>query len=410
MKNGAHSYRIIIIGLSISFFILCNTSCKLYEIISAQEKVGEYLPDTFRVELLLHIDDKGYFCIPVTINDQNDMDFIIDTQAICLGKEDEFAALGAKYQGLFPLYSKNAFGQKQKYSLYSFDSFKIHSLSFNTPFLKAVNKDNYLYSIMHKNILGVNVLKHLFWKFSIDEKKSILFSNKDADMIEKETDGFIKIERGLSSKINLTLGDDGKKGDFLFDLGFHGEIEIDKKIFHHYSNTIPYRKILIARTEQINDTVYLFENLKVKFENFVIDDCQFIYREKVNKNLIGTRLMHRFNFILAYTDNFKNLSSQYDLYIKPVREFNEIRATPYISQSGIHADCLEGAFIVSRIELGSDADMAGLQLWDRILSINDESMDLYSKEEVFSFIDTKERMKLTIERKNKNINLFIGDF
>jgi hypothetical protein len=36
--------------------------------ISHQEKVGEYLPDTFRVELPLDIDHEGYFCVTSQIN------------------------------------------------------------------------------------------------------------------------------------------------------------------------------------------------------------------------------------------------------------------------------------------------------------------------------------------------------
>jgi hypothetical protein len=240
--------------------------------------VGEYLPDTFRVELPLDIDHEGYFCVTSQINHQDDMNFIIDTKAYCLAKEDELIALNANYWGRFPLATTNAIGQKSKLPLYSFNSFNIGSLSFKEPFFKGIPPDNYIYNIMYKKIVGVNVLNNLFWKFSIDDGQMILFSKKDTGLLRKEVTGFYKIENGLRNhKIRLSFLQNQRQDKFIFDLGFRGEIEINKKSFNRLSKQLPHRKFLITQTSTQNDTAYVFDGVDVLWNGILIPDCQVIH-------------------------------------------------------------------------------------------------------------------------------------
>jgi hypothetical protein len=371
---------------------------------SHQVKVGEYLPDTFRVELPLDIDHEGYFCITSQINEQYD-NFIIDTKAYCLAKEDELIALNANYRGIFPLASTNAVGQKSKLPLYYFNSFNIGSLSFKEPFFEGIPPDNYIYDIMYKKILGVNVLNKLFWKFSIDDKQMVLFSKKDTGLLKQEVTGFYKIENGLRNhKIILSFLNDQLQDKFIFDLGFRGEIEINNKSFNRLSKQLPYRKFLITQTTTQNDTAYVFDGVDILWNGILISGCQVTHRKNVNRNLIGARLMHRFNFVLAY-EEMTGLKPKEHLYIQPVKNFHQIKSRPYAPAFGFNAWEVRDDLIISHIETGGMAETAGLKLRDKILCIDNRRFDIkaegYKEEDFLTYLADKSQIEIQIERNNE---------
>jgi len=389
--------------LLVAIYFLYNV-CK---IIIHQEKVGKSLPNKFRIEYPLVIDHKGYFSITGQINHSNNMEFIIDTKATCLAKEDDIENLNANYNGKFPIALKNAYGQKQKLSLYYFDNFALPPLSFDKPVFYSIPKSNHLYDMMYKNVLGVNILKHLFWKFSIDENKIILFSSKDTLLRKKETDEFIKIKDGLR-KNNLTISIHAfdKQKNFTLDLGFLGEISINNECFKLLSKEFSYQKILTARASTI-DTTYVFENVGIKFDQFFVPNCQITYIPKINQNLIGARFMYRFNFILGY-DYYNGKKSHDDLYIKPIENFQNFNSMPYVSSFGFSINKLNNNFVISNIKIGSIAELANLKIGDKIgcidsgnFKINDSTVN----KDLFLYLATKKSCKLSIERDLKKITI-----
>jgi hypothetical protein len=316
----------------------------------------------------------------------------------------------------------NAYGQKNKEALYFFDSFEIQSLSFGKPLFKGIAKENAIHDILSSNnvcILGNNILSLLCWKFSIDEKKMVLFSNKDTALITKETEGYTKIENGIGDKISLTFPPLQRSCKFHLDLGDNGEIEIDKKTFTLLSKQFPFKKIIAVQTKTISDTVYVFENIAIRWNDFLVPDCQLIHRPFANLSLIGTKFIQRFNFVLAYGQaesktRKHGIGKDEDLYIKPVADFHTIKSTPYISSLGFSMGKLNGKLIVSDIEIGSMAALSGLQIRDEVLSLDNGAYDLdvenYSHEQFIAYIAGKENVIVKVKRDGDNIEVPINKF
>ena len=393
--------------ISLLLILVTYFSCNMYKIISHEGKVDEYLPETFRMETPLIVDHKGYFCITAQVNSSYNMEFIIDTKATCLAKKDDIEKLNANYYGKFPIALENAYGQKQKLALYSFDKFEIQSLTFNEPLFYCVPKTNYLYDMMYKNVLGINILKHLFWKFSMDDNKVILFSSKDTILQKKETEGFIKIENGLrQNNIMLSLPNLEKQKNFTLDLGFLGEISIDKKCFEQLSKQLPYQRILTARASTI-DTTYVFEKTEIKLDNISIPNCQIVYIPKMNKNLIGAKFMYRFNFILGY-DYYTSKISHDDLYLKPIESFYDFKSTPYVSNFGFSIDKKENNIIILNMEIGSIAEQVNLKIGDKVLCV--DSIDFrigneISNKDLLLYVSDKKHIIMNVERDGKELFL-----
>jgi hypothetical protein len=396
-------------------------SCGIYDSFKYtfyNNKIGENLPDTFRTELPLLI-SHDHFYIQGKINHQQDMEFIIDTKATSLVMEDDLEKYKAGYWGSSPISSANAYGQKQKNSFYFFDSFEIDSISFGKPLFKKIPPTNHIYNIMKKrkkSILGTNILYLLCWKFSMDENKMILFSNKDTALIRKETEGYIQIKDGGRDKMNLFFFPVQEVCQFYLDLGYNGEIEIDKNVFNLLSRQFPFKKILAVRTMTLNDTIYVFENLDIQWNGISISNCQAIYVPTSNLNLVGAKFMQRFNFVLDYSDRKTNVNghgikSIRDLYILPAKNFHSIQSTPYISDFGFSIGSITEELIVSDIEIGGLAENAGMKLRDKLLSIDNGTFDIDQEDRHKNFIAYlagKKQVTVQIEREGEVFDIKIA--
>jgi hypothetical protein len=399
---------LFILIFCIGCIVIIPFSCRLYKIAQSYVTVDKNLPDTFRIELPLQIDHKGYFCITARINHQQDVDFIIDTQAGCLAKKDDLENLNADYRGLSPFPTRNIYGRSQRLPLYSFDGFEIHSLSFEKPLFTGIDKMNNLYDIMYRNILGTNILSNLFWKFSVDEGKMILFREKDTALIEKEVEGYTKIERGLFElkDVIIPFSPVHEQENFLFDLGYRGEIGIDKKIYAHLSKQISHKKILTIRGSCI-DSTYVFEGVNIQWNGITVPNCQLIHSPLINRNLIGVQLMHRFNFVLAY-DDYMKARTQRHLYINPVKNFQNLKSVPYISSFGFNIKELRKEWIVSGLEVGGLAELSGLKINDRIIRIDNGAFNLENNNnDLIMYLADKKQVTVQIEREGEVFDIKI---
>jgi hypothetical protein len=166
---------------------------------------------------------------------------------------------------------------------------------FGKTLFNEVLSTDYIYSWLDeigKNVLGTNILSHLFWKFFIDEGKMVLFSKKDSVLIQKEIAGYIKIENGLlDNKITFTFPPSQEGYKFTLDLSYNGDIEINKEVFTSFSNRFPYRKILKSGMKSTNDTIFIFDEIDVQWNDFRVPACKIVYLPYSNKNFIGTKFM-----------------------------------------------------------------------------------------------------------------------
>jgi hypothetical protein len=370
-------------------------------------KIRYSLPDTFRIELPLLI-DRGRFYIHGQINHQHDMKFTIDTKSsISFVKSDDLERLKATYWGDLHKSSTNAYGQKQNVQhLYFFDSFEIQSLSFGKVLFNEVASTDYLYDLIDKNVLGENILEMLFWKFSIDDEKMIMFSNMDdIALLKKETEGYTKIENGARDKIELSFPPVQASFKLYLDLGYNGEIEIDKKIFTQLAKQFSYKKVLDVQTKTTNDTIYVFDGLDIQWNEISVPNCLVIHRPKGNLTLIGTRFMRRFNFVLAYNahkeNSYHHVFNTNDLYIKPVNNFDSIKGISYISDFGFGIGTLNKELLITDIEIGGLAEISGLKIRDKLLNIDNGVFDLSIKnrrERFNAYLSDKKQVGVKIER------------
>lgn len=400
--------------ISLSFTFMMNFySCAIHDIVHIvkyNKKIEKNLPDTFRVVVPLRIDPAGYFCIQAQINNQHNMDFLIDTGATGLIRSDTLKKLEANYWGMFPLSTKDAFGHKRKTALYHFNQLDIGSISFGQPlFMEVTKNDKYIYEVLHKSLLGTWVLKNLNWKFSMDDKKITLFSKTDYKSRLNETTGYIRIKGGTRGKNNKIFFPKVKQSEkFMFDSGFDGEIQITKKIFNKLSKQIPYRKFISER----GNFIYLFEKVSLAWEGIAIPDCEVIYEPTSKLNLIGNKLMRRFNFVLAYgpSDSIHFLPSYDDLYIQPIKDFDKTKSDPYVSEFGFYTNKEKEKLIVSGIEIGGLAEKSGMKLKDEIISIDNSAFDLNTEfvdKNLRKYLNDKKDIIIDIKREGALIKLHL---
>ena len=126
---------------------------------------------------------------------------------------------------------------------------------------KGISKSNAMYDlIMDHNVIGKDIIEQLFWKFSLDDEKIILFSKKDSLLFCKETENYVKIENGLKDN-SLFFSDISTQGNFMFDLGYGGEIMVNKKIFACLSDKFSSKRYLSTRrtSPKMIQLMYLME-------------------------------------------------------------------------------------------------------------------------------------------------------
>ena len=387
---------IFVILLFVIFFVVSQIVIG-FKIINLQKTIGETLPDTFRIELPVIRNNDNYFCVEATVNDTCHTNFILDTHASCLSKIETVNNMSMHKWSRWPIVFGNYYRQIQMSCMYHFDSFKIQSLTFNRPLFKGIPKSNAMYDAMTEDVLGRDIIKALFWKFALDDGKMILFSNKDALLLQKETENFVKINSGLHSN-ELFFPDISMNADFIFDTGYSGEIMVNEKIFTGLSEKFtPKIYISTRRTSTKNDILYVFDNMNVEWGGIKIPNCQVFYKPLTNRNMIGSPLLDRFNFVFAYNEK-DDYRIRDNLYIQPRNNFQAFESIPYCSDFGFY---LNKSGSVNVIEQGGLAERAGIRLKDKIVRIDHGDFDLSNLEELDLYLSNKNTVQIELEKKGK---------
>ena len=402
MKNKMTKIVMVLIILGLLYVVYGLT--RTYQMNEWQNKVGETLPDSFKIELPLVRNSDNYFCVRGCINGNYYADFIIDTQANSLIKMETVNEMESYFWGNFPALVRNAYGQKGKYPLYYFESFTIQSLSFNKPLFTGISKSNALHGLMDNDVIGKNIIKQLFWKFSLDDDKMILFSNKDSSLLGKETENYVKIENGLF-KSNLYFPDISTHDDFLVDLGCADAIMVNKQIFTALAELYsPKKYVFFRQISNKNDTIYAFDQINFEWNNIQISNCLITYSPITNRNLIGVEFMNRFNFVLAYNEKINNRIAN-NLYIRPRNNFQDFKSNPYCSDFGFFIGKFGDDFIIRGIEIGGLAFKAGIDVKDKIVSIDHGNFDLNDFKNIDLYLYDSESVILKIIKKGQIIDI-----
>jgi hypothetical protein len=280
-------------------------------------------------------------------------------------KTETINDLNANCWGYFPVPFRNSYGQKEKYPLCYFESFKIQALTFNKSLFKGISKSNAMYDLMDNGVIGKEIIAQLFWKFSLDDEKMILFSNKDTLLLREETENFVKIEN--------TLTED--KNDLFFP------------------------------------DIAMSENFIFEWNDIKIPNCRLVYSPITNRNIIGVELANRFNFVLAYNEKTNN-KIENNLYLQPRNNFQDFEDAPYCSDFGFDIEKEDNEFIIKRIEIGGLADKSGISVNDKIVGIDNGNFNLNDVSSLNSYLKDKKSVTLKIEAEGKSIEkeLFLLSF
>ena len=422
--------RKTIIYPAILLFVVFFTSCALrtvMQINAHRGEIGRALPDTFRIELPLDRRDFHFF-VQGKINNQYSVDFAIDNAADNILLQEDVDEIGAPFWKSVPVRTRNVYGQRNRPALHLIDSLQIGSLTFRQPYFTRLTTENALHETLSDialekgseriGILGHGILPLLYWKFDLENEKMILFSNRDSALIAEETSGFTRIRNGIRSSLRGSLELDfpniQESHNFIFDLGFNGEIRVDRRGFRKFSRRLPYRTIMVARSAGINEITYVFDNVDVNIGGFLVKNSHIVHSPLVNFNLIGNRFMQRFNFILGYGRppyEIQGRGQAYrDLFIKPVANFDSIKSTPFVSALGFRFHNQGDSLIIGAIELGSAAEVAGLQLRDKVLSVDGGLYDLknHTRERLVEYIANRESVIVKVRRNSEIIEIPIN--
>lgn len=399
-------HRILFVSF-ILFLIITSFSCNgvktIYKYARHADSIEKQLPKSFKVEVPLSMHE-GWFSTKGKINEKT-MNFIFDTGAgMSLAKIEDLKALHTLYWGDYPIKSIDAHGKKSSTPLYYPDSLEIGSLSFQKPLFKAIYPNEYIHSFLPEIVIGEDLLSTCYWKFSMDDKKITLFAKQDNSLLEQEALGYYPINIGTEKKTELVFTAFQEKQKFILDLGFNGEISINKSMYTELSKSVSFKKYLKVYNDTLIDTLYLSEKTDLKWYGYNVEGCRLIYNPRSSYCFLGSKFMQRFNFILAFNDFKKKI------YIKPSIAYKSSMNTACFSGFGF--DIINDPF--SRVHiLESDglAELAGLRLGDKVLNIDDGAFNLSADnlhDRLITYLANKKTIRINITRSGQMISIPIS--
>ncbi|WP_340066791.1 PDZ domain-containing protein [Ascidiimonas aurantiaca] len=302
----------------------------------------------------------GYFIIPVTIGNDT-YEYIFDT-----GGYNTITSWAMEKNGIATIYEVevgSVNSVKSKTGLTKIPELTIAGLNFRE--VGALNFDFHeaprIKCYTNGGLIGKGIIKNAIWQIDYQTKNIIV-----TDRLDKLThiDGSFRIKVKLDKTFNpfITLKINGKKESFLLDLGYGGFISLTEKTGQKYANdkvvTIVGEGSIGANgVIQEESSVILLDNLEIGKQTILAQEAY--YTPSNNYNLIGSELAKHFIITL----NFQNK----EMYLKPL-------TNPYSKQGrttfGFKLNRNDHGVYVSQIQKNSVAEKAGMELEDKVRSIN----------------------------------------
>lgn len=303
-------------------------------------------------------DKQGYIIIPVTINTYT-YDYIFDT-----GGFNTVTSEIMKNANLLPLMevetgSSNKIKSKIKLS-------KVPSLQIGQTSFEDVGVFNFDFSASpvincytNGGLIGKSVIREAIWQ--IDAQKSVIKISDDLSKIsipDKSEKIKIRLDKTLNPFLTLTIN--GKKEDFMLDLGYGGLISLTEKTASNLKLNNPL-SIEGEGDISANGTVKE-KTFAAKLEQLSIGKTELknqiaYYSASNNYNLLGSELLKYFIMTLNFKDN--------ELILSP---YNDTKAD--FETFGFNINLNDDKIYISKIFTGLNAQKAGLLVNDEIISIN----------------------------------------
>ncbi|WP_300727093.1 PDZ domain-containing protein [uncultured Bacteroides sp.] len=369
-----------------------------------QIEISEALPENMYSEIPFKYGRDNHFQIDCRINKDHHVTLSIDTKATCLMRTDSILKYGGQFWGELPIKWSNAYNVKYDSNIYSFQSIRFGEMEVTTPLFMETCKDNLIYDVVADGVFGVDLLKMGCWKFDTEAKKIKLFHCKNQAIIDKETEGLVKISNGLEDdSISIHIGNIPNDFHFTLDLGYSGAIEINNKTTDLLKQKYEHQQINILRKDGMKDTITIFENIPISIAGIKIDSCQLVNMRSIDGNYIGAKFMQNFNFLLMYERKEHNPKH---LYLQKRSGDAKGYRQNTISKFGLNLEAMDGKTVVTSLLKDGAAEKAGVRFGDEILQIEGMTKEQLTSGDISrnfqQDVDSLEQLKITI--KDKGIN------
>lgn len=171
--------------------------------------------------------------------------------------------MGGEYWGKLPFCSSNAYGIKERMDIYSFNNICLENIKIKYPLFSCVKRSNLIYDAIEDGVWGSDLLAIGCWKFDTENKMLKLFHYNNQQILEKESNGLVKIKGGLEDNgITVYVNEIKQNCRFTLDLGYSGTIEVDNRTADLLMSKINYKQIYSILDNGMRDTVTILRMCK----------------------------------------------------------------------------------------------------------------------------------------------------
>lgn len=356
-----------------------------------QSKAVENISVDFHQTLPIIRDPNGYFGVIATVNGQYIDTLLFDTQAsTSLAKQETLDRYEAVYWKRKPMPTFNFYKQVYFSKLYKVNNITLGDGKLEGVIFTSVPKDNGMYNVLYRPVLGRAIMENIGWKFDMDNNEMVMFAPDNEQLLQHESKGFILTKDGVN---NLQLY--SKQTDTLnvmFDLGSNYDIIIGKTVYEKLKQRLTPRMYTNYRREGLTDTIAEFQGITVFCNEIAIPDCTLSYIPSIDKNVAGNIFAGKINFILANGD----------LYIKQRTDSAPQVIRDALSPLGLRFNVRSNAVCVTALEINGPAEKAGLMLGDKVIAVDKGAIESdimsVSSGRLETYIQQAESLTLEIER------------
>lgn len=356
-----------------------------------QSKAVENISVDFHQTIPIIRDPNGYFGVIATVNGQYIDTLLFDTQAsTSLAKQETLDRYEAVYWKRKPMPTFNFYKQVYFSKLYKVNNITLGDGKLEGVIFTSVPKDNGMYNVLYRPVLGRAIMENIGWKFDMDNNEMVMFAPDNEQLLQHESKGFTLTKEGVN---NLQLY--SKQTDTLnvmFDLGSNYDIIIGKTVYEKLQQRLTPRMYTNYHREGLTDTIAEFHDITVFYNGIAIPDCTLSYIPSIDKNVAGNIFAGKINFILANGNLY--IKQRTDSALQVIRDA--------LSPLGLRLNVRSNAVCVTALEINGPAEKAGLMLGDKVIAVDKGAIESdimsVSSGRLETYIQQAESLTLEIER------------
>ncbi len=199
------------------------------------------------------------------------------------------------------------------------------------------------------------------------------------------------------------------KGKVLIDLGSGSGLSITSPTAKAYDldNMISDKVSYFNKYQGVGggSASYDFRAQSVRINDFVVKDVISNYSKDTTGSLsstehiglLGNKILDRFDLILDFMKN--------DLYLRPNTDFDKPFPSSRLGFYYVDRSASMKSWIVTGLHESSNADRAGLQVDDEILSVNGRDVNTIPYQDQRSFLENENELTLTLRRGDEMLSM-----